>query len=77
MRVKVVSEDVGVGKNGAKTWAIQKYSLALPKVELRSKCLWVGGSCWGKRIEFKLIDKTWDQKKTPHASFLSCLPKNV
>jgi hypothetical protein len=34
MKVKVVSKDVGVGENGAKTWATQKYSLTFPKVEL-------------------------------------------
>jgi hypothetical protein len=49
MRVKVVLDDVGARENGAKTWTNQEYSLAQPRVKLRSKHLWVGGSCWGKR----------------------------
>jgi hypothetical protein len=34
MRVKVVSKDVGAGKNGAKAQATQKCSPAQPKVKL-------------------------------------------
>jgi hypothetical protein len=63
MRVKVVSDDVGVGENGAKAWTNQEYSLAQRKVKLQSKHLWVGGSCWGKRMELELANKAWVHKK--------------
>jgi hypothetical protein len=32
MRTKVVLEDVGVGKNGAKTWVVRDYSLTRQKL---------------------------------------------
>jgi hypothetical protein len=61
---------VGVKENGAKMWAAQKYSLAHPRAKLWSKHSWVGGSCWGKRVEIELVDKTWARKKKTHlASF--------
>ncbi len=69
MKVKVVLEDVGAKKNGAKTWIAQKYSLACLRVKVQSRCLWVGGSCWGKRIELELADKAWAHKKNSFYKF--------
>jgi hypothetical protein len=77
IRTKVVLKDVGVGENGAKTWAAQKYSLTWPKVKLHNKRLWVGGLCWGKGMEVELVDKTCACKNTPHASFPSHLRKRL
>jgi hypothetical protein len=59
----------GWGKNGAKTWATRKYSLACLRTKLWSKCLWVGRSCWGKGIEFKLVKKTWACKQNSSCKF--------
>jgi hypothetical protein len=64
-----MSKDVGVGENGAKAQDVQEYSLTHPKAKLWNKCLWVGGSCWGKQIEFKLVDKTWACKKNSSCKF--------
>jgi hypothetical protein len=50
VKVKVVSEDVGVKVNNAKTWVAWEYSLACLRPKLRKKCLWVKGSRWGKCI---------------------------
>jgi len=43
------------------------------QAKLQSKCLWVGGSCWGKGMELELANKTWAPKKTSFASFPNCL----
>jgi hypothetical protein len=67
----------GVGENGAKTRVARKYSLAQLRAKLRNKCLWIGRSCWRKRIEFELTDKVWACKKTLLASFLSRLLENI
>jgi hypothetical protein len=69
VRVEVVSKDVGVGKNGAKARIAQEYSLARPRAKLQSRHLWVRGSCWEKRIKFKLIDKVWACKKNSSCKF--------
>jgi hypothetical protein len=39
VKAKVVSKNVGAGKNGAKAQVVRKYSFTRPKVKLRSKCL--------------------------------------
>jgi hypothetical protein len=39
VRVEVVLEDVGVGENGAKAHATQKYFFAPPKIKLQKKHL--------------------------------------
>jgi hypothetical protein len=57
MRIEVVSKDVGVRKTGAKARAVQKYSPTRQKTKMWKQYLKIGGSCWGKRIEFKLADK--------------------
>jgi hypothetical protein len=58
MIAKVVLEDMGVGENGAKCRTTWKYSPTCPRAKLWSKNLWIGGSCGGKMIKFKLVDKT-------------------
>ncbi len=35
----MVSEDVGVGENGAKVWVALEYSLACPKTRLQKRRL--------------------------------------
>ncbi len=64
MIVEVVLEDMGVGENGAKAWVALEYSLAHPETRLWKRCLWIGGSCWGRGIESKLVAKAWACKKT-------------
>jgi len=39
MKVKVISEDVGVGENGVRVRNVQKYSLTCQKIKLHEKCL--------------------------------------
>jgi len=63
MRVEVVLEDVGARENGAKAQTTWEYAYAHLRVNLWNGHLWVGGSCLGKRIELKLIDKAWAYKK--------------
>ncbi len=58
-----MSKEVGVKENGANAQALWKYSLTQQKVKLWSKRLWVGKSCWGKGIKFKLADKALAPKK--------------
>jgi hypothetical protein len=70
MRAKVVLEDASARKDGANIWTIKKYSPAHPRTKLWNKHLWVGGSCQGKRIELKLISKTWTRKKLHLQVFL-------
>jgi hypothetical protein len=77
MKAEVVSKDVGVWENGAKFWVTREYSPTCPMVKLQSMCLWVGGSCWGKGIEFKLVDKAWAYKKNFHVNFPNRLLKNI
>ncbi len=62
VKAKVVSEDVGVKVNNAKTWVAWEYSLACLRPKLRKKCLWVKGSRWGKCIKFGLATKVWAYK---------------
>jgi hypothetical protein len=46
---------MGVGENGAKTWATYKYSLRHPSTKLQRRPLWAKGSCLGGSIELKFI----------------------
>ncbi len=69
VRTKVVSMDVDVGKNGAKAQIAQKYSPTQLRVRMWNKCLWVGGSCWGKQIKLELVNKAWAHKKTSTCKF--------
>jgi len=69
MKAEVVLKHVGAKKNGAKAWVAQKYSLACPRVKLRNRRLWVGGSCWGKKIELELANKAWAHKKNSSCKF--------
>ncbi len=68
---------MGAGENGAKARVTQEYSPARPRAKLRSKCLWIGRSCWGKGMELELANKAWAYKKTPPASFPSCMLENA
>jgi len=69
VKVEVVFKDVGARKNGAKAWATREYSPTRPRVKLCNKRLWVGGSCWGKGMEFKLAEKAWAHKKNSFCKF--------
>jgi len=77
MRIKVVLEDAGARKNGAKVRTTWKYSPTHPRGKLQSKHLWVGKSCWGKNIELELVVKGWAHKKTPFVSFPNRLLENA
>jgi len=77
VRVEVVSEDVGVNKNGARAHVVRKYFPTRPRTKLPKKHLWVGGSCWIRGIEFKLVVKAWAYKKIPLVGFLNRLLKNI
>jgi hypothetical protein len=48
---------------------LESNSPSQPRVELGNKCLLVGKSCWGKRMELELVDKAWVRKK--HSSKFS------
>jgi hypothetical protein len=39
MKTKVVSKDVGVGKNGAKSRVVQEYFFAFLRIKLQKRCL--------------------------------------
>jgi hypothetical protein len=69
VRVEVVSENMGVKKNGAKTRATRNYSPTCPKAKLQSMHLWVGISYWGKATKFKLADKAWACKTNSSCKF--------
>jgi len=69
MKTEVVSKDMGAKENNAKAWTTQEYSPAYPKAKLWNKRLWIGGSCWGKRIEFELVNKAWAHKKNSSYKF--------
>jgi hypothetical protein len=73
----VVAKDVGTRKNGAKTQLAQEYSFTCPRVKLRSKHLWVKGSCWGKGIKLELVDKAWAHKKNSCSKFSHHLLKSA
>jgi hypothetical protein len=78
MKVEVVSKDVGMGENGAKLQVVRKYSITCLKANLRIKRLWIRGSCWGKWIKLKLVNKAWAHKKKPLIiNFPSRLLKNT
>jgi len=75
VKVEVVSEDMGVGKNNAKLWIAQEYSLTCPLIKLWNKCLWIRRSCWGKGIEFELATKAWACKINFSCKFSQLLTK--
>ncbi len=75
MRNELVSEDVGVGKNGAKTRATQEYLPTHPRAKLWNRCLWVEGSCWGKRIKLELVNKASVCKKKSSCMFSQSLAR--
>jgi len=77
MRTEVVLKDVSARKNGGKTWVVREYSLTRPKVKLQNKLLWIRGSCWEKGWSLNWLTKLGPTKKTPLASFPSCLLKNA
>ncbi len=69
VRVEVVLEDVGVGKNVAKMCVAWKYYPAHPRTKLLKKCLWVGGSCWARGIDLEFATKVWARKKNSSYRF--------
>jgi len=73
----MVLKDVGVRKNNAKAWSTRKYSVTCPRIKLWNKCLWVGGSCWGRGIEFELATKTWARKINSSCKFSQLLVKKL
>ncbi len=77
MRAKVLLKDVGVRKNNARPWITWKYSVACLRIKLWNKCLWVGGSCWGRGIEFELATKTWAHKINFSCKFSQLLIKKL
>jgi len=73
MRVEVMSKNVDARENGAKVRVVRKYCHTYPRAKLRSKHLWVGGSCWEKKIKLKLATKTWACKKNSSYKFSQSL----
>jgi hypothetical protein len=69
MKIRVVSKDVGVGENDAKTRVAWEYFSTCLRIKLRKNHLWVGGSCWIKYIKLEIVVKAKACKKNSFCKF--------